>query len=96
MVTFILKRPVTDAAERMLKLLTRTNIGGLKAAPPPSWQPTLQVPTRIILYYTDGTRYGVIPLTRHTNCLYIFVFLNKKNSMRFKVPIYNTAFFSKK
>jgi len=70
-VTFILKRPVTDAAERMLKLLTRTNIGGLKAAPPPPWQSpyshTAYTPTRYAYYilYTGGTRYGVIPLTHH-------------------------------
>jgi hypothetical protein len=37
-ITFILKRLVTDATERMLKLLTKTNIGGLKAAPPPQRQ----------------------------------------------------------
>lgn len=47
---YFIKRPVTDAAERMLKLLTRTKRGGLKAAPPPRPSPYIHSNTIHIIY----------------------------------------------
>jgi len=65
-ITFILKRPVTDATERMLKLLTRTNIGGLKAAPPPQRQSLYshvihtKAHRHVYAYYSIYTDYGTL------------------------------------